>query len=248
MRATRRELQNGQNSGFTLIELLVLIAIIAILAAMLLPALERARERAWAAACGSNLRQVGLASLTYTLDNDGYLPKAPSFDDTPRTDCRHFAWTIESIGVADLRYGTLWSYLQSEKVFLCPKDLRLKRKSQNHYPGNFSYAFNFCVNNCPEYRDCRMVSGDWACRASPSLRLCRVSRASGRLLLVEEENPNSGFWNWTVRDGSEDLTNRHAGSGNSIFCDGHLEPLTHEKAFGEVEPCNLMEIEDCLGL
>ena len=61
-------------SRFTLIELLVVIAIIAILAAMLLPALSAARERARASNCTAQLKQMGLATLMYTDQHEGFTP------------------------------------------------------------------------------------------------------------------------------------------------------------------------------
>ncbi len=94
--------------GFTLIEILIVLAIIGILAAILFPVFNRVRASARAAACSSNLKQIGLGILLYANDNNGGLPRPPS----PSKD------KLPRCGWPDL----FFRYTRSAEVFQCPDD------------------------------------------------------------------------------------------------------------------------------
>ena len=100
--------------AFTLIELLVVIAIIAILAALLLPALSQAREHSRRAVCASNLKQVTLAAISYTSDNDG------QFVNNPNAHPYFFSNRIGHGGWTDCRDE--WAPYVSGAVFYCPSN------------------------------------------------------------------------------------------------------------------------------
>lgn len=114
--------------AFTLIELLVVIAVIAILAALLFPALNRAKESGPATACLSNLHQIGVALQLYVQDNNNQLPRMrdkslTSTNDLPSPDV------------------VLSNYLGNVKVLRCPSD----RKQLFETTGS-SYSWNNLLN------------------------------------------------------------------------------------------------------
>jgi prepilin-type N-terminal cleavage/methylation domain-containing protein len=99
-------------AAFTLIELLVVIAIIAILAAILFPIFAQARDKARAATCLSNNRQIGVAVAMYLQDNDSTLPAQP----------RDPAFLGGAKGLAQNYYDELMPYVKSGQIWICPSD------------------------------------------------------------------------------------------------------------------------------
>lgn len=164
-----------QFGAFTLIELLVVIAIIAMLAALLLPSLQRARGRAKAAQCISNLRQIALAGLAYNQDYNEWI--VPNYRYTSYTDLSGF-WPV-----------TLGRYMSgSVGVYACPSmnrailDWRSAGGMTNQGKAIWlGYGANI------------MVGGDLANPAAPPTKLSALTRPSDTVWVTDASHVNIIF-------------------------------------------------------
>jgi prepilin-type N-terminal cleavage/methylation domain-containing protein/prepilin-type processing-associated H-X9-DG protein len=217
--------------GFTLIELLVVIAIVAILAAMLLPALGRAKATAQRADCIGNLRELGLATEIYLGDNANLLFNRCAVP-TATGQQWWFGWlqgtmVPEGQRAFDLSTGNLFPYLHGSNVRLCPSPAwnspQFKLKGTNVI---FSYGCNsylFAAQSQPPISAAKILHpADTAFYADAAQVNTFQAPASAGNPMFEE------FYNVDLETNYANPNNtpnghfRHAQKANVTFADGHV--------------------------
>jgi len=221
-----------KRNGFTLIELLVVVAIIAILAAMLLPALSKARERARSAVCMNTLKQIGLAFFMYAQDyNEWTIGRG--HDQSASTSELPWKW----FGYGDsTTYQYTWQYQLERPVSYIGTPSTVREKTfwtcpSIHRASGYAWGSDLRTPVWAHY--CITWTMGGPAHTSPGkYRLSQVKRPATKILVGDADTYVSGKRAPAMLPRAYGLANypvissRHSGGANVLWFDGHVSWLS----------------------